>query len=431
MNRLWLGLAMLATQAVHAASGVMLRDEALREYGTADAPAIAQLTRGAPVEILQRNGGWMRVQAGGRDGWVRVFSVRGGNEAPAASVWGKIKSVFLQSGSDARGLVAVAGLRGLDATQVIAAQIEAVMASLAAYEPNSAQVEAFARAAGLKRQELAYLDPPSQEDAGLVRWLKRGGTAAESVKPPALALHSAMLLGKLEAADAQRIGAHIASQIVQKAPLAADAAVQRYVNQVGGWLALQTENPAQTWRFGVLDSDEIFTVSAPGGFVFLTRGLYQKLGSEAELAVVLGGEMTQVLRHQAMPYLKDKAQTLAPPAAEDKATGDAQFLIDLIGDASDYLGRTLEPQRLFEADRAGLVLAVRAGYEPYAFATLLQTLGSLPPSDPNLALYSRTRPAPELRLQHLAETMAAEGRRFDRFIGQSQAQRFQQFALTR
>jgi hypothetical protein len=421
--------AMFLVQVAHAAPGVLLRDEALREFGTADAVVIAQLPRGAAVEILQRNGGWLWVRAGEREGWVRVFSVRGGNAAPATSFWGKIKSAFLQSGADSRGVVAVAGLRGIDATQAVFRQTEMVIRTLDAYQPNPAQIEAFARAAGLKRQELAYLDPPIQEDAGLVRWLKRG--AGSTVDAPALSLQSALLLGKTSPADEQRIGAHLAGQIAQKAPLVRDAAVQRYVNQVGGWLVMQTENPAQPWRFAVLDSDEVFSVSAPGGFVFLTRGLYRRLNSEAELAVVLGGEMAQVLRHQSMPYLKEKAQSLAPPMADDMGAGGTQFLVDLIGDAADYLGRNLDPDALFTADRTGVVLASRAGYEPYAFAAVLQMLGSMPADEPNLALFARTRPAPEARLQHLADAMGAGGAgRFDNFPGQSQENRFRQFALT-
>ncbi len=433
-RNLWLGLVMLVAQSANAASGVLLREEVLRENASADAAAVAQLARGAAVEILQRAGGWVRVQVGGREGWVRVFSLRGGNEAPAVGFWGRIRSVFLQGGGDARGIVAVAGLRGIDATQDIAARNDAVTRALDAFRPSKAEVEAFARAGELDPQQLAYLDPPGQEDAGLARWLKRGGGAASEA--PTLSLHGALLLGKATPADEQRIGAHIASQIAQKVPLAREMAVQRYVNQVGGWLAMQSEKPLLPWRFGVLDSDEIFTASAPGGYVFLTRGFYQRLQSEAELAVVLGGEMAQVLRHQPIAYLKEIAQTLATPevaeVAVDPVASGTLFLIDLIGDAGEYLGRNLDPQGVFAADRAGLVLAVRAGYEPYASAAVLQTLDSITRDDPNLALYTRTRPSPAARLQQLAEAMEAGvgSGRFDGFTAQSQAGRFRQFALS-
>ena len=433
-RNLWLGLVMLVAQTANAASGVLLRNEVLRENASADAAPIAQLARGASVEILRRTGGWVRVQAGGREGWLRVFSLRGSNEeAPAVGFWGRIKSVFLPGGGDARGIVAVAGLRGIDSTQGVAARDVAVTRALDVYRPGPAEVAAFAQAGELNPQQLAYLDPPGQDDAGLVRWLKRGGGAAS--ESPALSLHGALLLGKATPADEQRIGAHIASQIERKAPLVREAAVQRYVNQVGGWLVMQSEKPEQPWRFGVLDSDEIFTVSAPGGFVFLTRGLYQRLESEAELAAVLGSEMAQVLRHQPMLYLKEIAQTLAAPevaeSAADSAASGTLFLIDLIGDAGDYLSRNLDPQGVFAADRAGLVLAVRAGYEPYAFASVLQKLDSIGRDDPSLVLFSRTRPSPSARLQQLAAAMDAGvgSSRFDSFTAQSQANRFRQFAL--
>jgi predicted Zn-dependent protease len=64
----------------------------------------------------------------------------------------------------------------------------------------------------------------------------------------------------------------------------------------------------------------------------------------------------------------------------------------------------------FEADRMGIVIAARAGYDPYGLPAVLQTLQSLNPSDSQLALMFKTHPALGDRLGLLDQLMSG---RFD------------------
>ena len=92
------------------------------------------------------------------------------------------------------------------------------------------------------------------------------------------------------------IGKDVASRLLGAAPLVANPGLQRYVNQVGRWLAVQTERPDLPWQFGVLDSPNVNAFAVPGGTIFITRGLLERMRSEAELAGVLGHEIVHVLR---------------------------------------------------------------------------------------------------------------------------------------
>src|SRR5438067_1721138 len=67
--------------------------------------------------------------------------------------------------------------------------------------------------------------------------------------------------------------------------------LNRYLNQVGKNLALQSERPGLEWTFGVLNTDEVNAYSAPGGYVMLSRGLLRLIESEAALAGVLAHEI--------------------------------------------------------------------------------------------------------------------------------------------
>ena len=72
------------------------------------------------------------------------------------------------------------------------------------------------------------------------------------------------------------IGRDLAATLLGAAPLVNDPAMQRYVNNVGRWLAAQTERPGLPWRFGVLDAPQINAFAVPGGTVFITRACSRK-----------------------------------------------------------------------------------------------------------------------------------------------------------
>ena len=65
-----------------------------------------------------------------------------------------------------------------------------------------------------------------------------------------------------------------------------DSALQRYLRGLGERLAATSERPALPWSFEVIDDPEVNAFAAPGGKIFVTRGILPFLGSEAELAGV-------------------------------------------------------------------------------------------------------------------------------------------------
>ncbi len=84
--------------------------------------------------------------------------------------------------------------------------------------------------------------------------------------------------------------------------------------------------------------------------------------------------------------------------------------------------RGLDKNDEFEADRMGVVIATRSGYDPFGLPAVLQTLQSMNPQDSGLALMFSTHPAPGARLDELERVMAT---RLDRYAGQPQlAERF-------
>ena len=79
-----------------------------------------------------------------------------------------------------------------------------------------------------------------------------------------------------------------------------DAALQRYVDDLGQELARNSHRPNLPWSFTIVDSPAINAFALPGGYIYVTRGLLAYLDDESELAGVLGHEIGHVTaRHAA------------------------------------------------------------------------------------------------------------------------------------
>ncbi len=267
---------------------------------------------------------------------------------------------------------------------------------------------------GLLKKKLA---PPAQEQP------VNPAQPAAAAEKPADQLLKALMAGNPSQEEEVRIGQQIAGNLLGAAPLVRDDGLQRYVNRVGRWVSLQTERPDLAWHFGVIESDDLNAFAAPGGYIFLTKGLYRKLNNEAELAGVLGHEIGHVLRKHHLKLLQ-KSQGLAALGGilGRKLKNENEVLQNLIGNGAEVVARGLDKDAEYEADRIGVVLSARAGYDAYALPAVLAEIGHVAKTDKSVSLLFKTHPHPEERLGQLSE---AVGEKLDALPeGQSGAGRF-------
>lgn len=230
------------------------------------------------------------------------------------------------------------------------------------------------------------------------------------------------LFGDYSPEEETRIGKQISGNLLGAVPLVRDDKLQRYVNLVGNWVALQSGRKDIAWHFGVLDTEDINAFAAPGGYVFVTKGLYRRLNNEAELAGVLGHEIAHVSQKHHLKVLKQSSLIGAlGQAASSKAKGSDQAVQNLIGNGAEIMARGLDKNAEFEADRIGVVYAARAGYTPWGLPEVLQDMAGLPAKDNRTSLLYKTHPHPAERLAALGE--AVDGR-FDAVRGKELADRF-------
>ena len=203
------------------------------------------------------------------------------------------------------------------------------------------------------------------------------------------------------------IGRDMAARLLGAAPLANDPGLQRYVNLVGRWLASQSERPNLPWHFAVLDAPEVNAFAVPGGTIFVTKGLVQRMRSEAELAGVLAHEISHVIRKHHLKAVQKAAQTSLAGEALQQALKDQrpEAREKLITLGNELYTRGLDKSDEIEADRVGIVIAARAGYDSYGLPSVLQTLQAMNAQDSALALMFKTHPSPAERLSALTDRM--------------------------
>ncbi|HMM47608.1 MAG TPA: M48 family metalloprotease [Thiobacillaceae bacterium] len=232
----------------------------------------------------------------------------------------------------------------------------------------------------------------------------------------------ATLLTGYSVEEEVRIGRQVAGNMLGAVPLVRDDKLQNYVNLVGNWVAQQSGRKDITWHFGVLDTESINAFAAPGGYVFVTKGLYRRLGSEAELAGVLAHEIAHVTQKHHLKVLRQSSLIGAlGQAASRKARDSDQVVQNLIGNGAEIMARGLDKSAEYEADRIGVVYAARSGYEPWGLPTVLQDLAGLPANDSRTGLLFKTHPHPADRLAALGD---AVGGRLDSVRGKDVADRF-------
>lgn len=227
---------------------------------------------------------------------------------------------------------------------------------------------------------------------------------------------SSKVLGGYSEAEEVAIGRQIAGNLLGAAPLVPDRQLQKYVNNVGRWVASQSERPDLAWHFGVIDSRDINAFAAPGGYIFVTAGLYRLLNDEAELAGVLAHEIGHVIRKHHLKILQQSKMVDLGGKLIGKQVGGDEKISNLIGSGAEIVSRSLDKGAEFEADRIAVVLAARAGYDAYGLPGVLQQIGHTAKDDSSVALLFKTHPHPDERLARLGDAM---DNRFDKIKGQT------------
>jgi hypothetical protein len=216
---------------------------------------------------------------------------------------------------------------------------------------------------------------------------------------------------KISEPEEIKIGGDLAGIILGVAPLVKDGAQQRYLNRLGRWLALHSDRPDLPWKFGIVETSDVNGFSMPGGYVLITRGMFEKMRSESELAGVIAHEIAHVVHKDHLAALQTSLRNSAVTGFSEYATGSgglgALVKAAIISAGKDMLTRGLNKDDEFDADRMGVVISARAGFSPFGLVGVLQTL-SAAADEKGFALMTKTHPQPVERIDRLDRAMGTQ-----------------------
>jgi beta-barrel assembly-enhancing protease len=185
--------------------------------------------------------------------------------------------------------------------------------------------------------------------------------------------------------------------------------VTKYVSLVGTALAQASSRPALDWKFIVLDTDGVNAYAAPGGIVHITRGLLGLMKSEAELAGVLGHEITHVTeKHTVHTIQNAKGESFAIDTASG---GDprTQFLAKFAEKAfNNIFDGQFSQKDENNADETGVRIANKVGYAPTGMVDVLKKIDARNGSREDRNGMFASHPATKDRIRDLEKQIADE-----------------------
>lgn len=213
---------------------------------------------------------------------------------------------------------------------------------------------------------------------------------------------------KMSDADEAALGKEVAAYLSARYGLLRNEGLTRYVGLVGKAVARRGDRPYLAYHFGVLDTEEVNAYAAPGGYVFVTKGLLRFVKDESELAGVLAHEIAHVaLRHVAREIQKGNllegglelatARKNSPEAF--KAVND--FTIQLL-----FKGFSRQDEA--ESDRAALDYAARTGYDPAGLGRVLSRMAEGKKDENRFKALNKSHPPAQDRLRTVQEKIAGQ-----------------------
>lgn len=156
-------LAFMAACAAWAETGQTVKATDLKKTPFADAETVATLPENTAVEVLKRQGPWMQVKTNGKEGWVRMLSLRlGDGSAKGSGTLSGIGGLLNIARTGSSGNTVATGVRGLTKEELANAQPNPEeLRKLKQYTVGAKEARAFAAAGGLKAQSVEYLSKPT------------------------------------------------------------------------------------------------------------------------------------------------------------------------------------------------------------------------------------------------------------------------------
>ncbi|HOW44922.1 MAG TPA: M48 family metalloprotease [Candidatus Aminicenantes bacterium] len=188
-----------------------------------------------------------------------------------------------------------------------------------------------------------------------------------------------------------------------------DKELNEYVDRIGQGMVPNSHRPKLKHHFAVLDTPVVNAFAAPGGYIYVTRGILALMNSEAELAAVLGHEMGHVAARHSMAQMSGQMLAQIGLVVGSIVSKDIRKFAGLASIATQLLFLKFSRSDEYQADALGIRYARAAQYSPgemLRFFSALENM-SAESSSQRIPTFLSTHPMTKDRIAKVKEQVSS------------------------
>ena len=215
--------------------------------------------------------------------------------------------------------------------------------------------------------------------------------------------------------EERKLGREAYEEVILEVPLITDPDTLGYVRGIGDRLVAELSDNPFDFIFNVADSEELNAFAIPGGYVFFYRGMITALDSEAELAGIMGHEISHVSHRHLAHRMENTAPLTAAmlagmlsgillgAVAKTPALGSALTFGSMAGGIQGHLAFSREDEE--QADFSGFKLMTGLGYSGQEMSTSFARIWKMERmmGGDEIPNYLRTHPASPERMERMED----------------------------
>ncbi len=214
------------------------------------------------------------------------------------------------------------------------------------------------------------------------------------------------------------IGRAVSAMILTRYPVYKNDVLTKYVNQIGNAVSIYSDRPETYagYHFLILDTEEVNAMAAPGGFIFITKGLLKRCPDEESLGCILAHEVGHVSAKHGLQSIKksrllDAFSIIGEEAIQrygpEKLAQLTDIFENVLGDiAESLIERGYDRKYEYEADKLSVKTASLTGYNADGLLEFLNTMVGDHSAESGLGWF-KTHPSAEDRIERAKKEISS------------------------